>query len=100
VLATLLGQIEVGCADRFAGLLLSHDFEKLDWMDMHTPLDSSYFKGASSPALLDETISALFDRITSQIPDRDALIARHCRWIAIAGNPDGRSYRNLVSKSL
>jgi fatty-acyl-CoA synthase len=82
VLATLLAQIEVGCADRFAGLLLSHDFEKLDWMDMHTPLDSSYFKGASSPALLDETISALFDRITGQIPDRDALIARHqgIRW--------------------
>ena len=49
---------------------------------MHTRLESSYFKGASSPGLLDETIGDLFDRIAHEYPDRDALIARHqaVRW--------------------
>jgi fatty-acyl-CoA synthase len=51
-------------------------------MDKDTRLELSYFKGAITPGLLDETIGDLFDRIAGQYPGQDALIVSHqgIRW--------------------
>ncbi len=48
----------------------------------NTLMQNSYFKGADTPALLNETIGACFKRIASQYPEREALVVRHqgIRW--------------------
>ena len=45
-------------------------------------MKNSYFKGASDPGLVDETIGRFFDRIASRFPDQPALVVRHqgIRW--------------------
>jgi fatty-acyl-CoA synthase len=45
-------------------------------------MKNSYFRGESSPELIDETIGECFDRIATRFPDRDALVVRHqdIRW--------------------
>ncbi len=45
-------------------------------------MKNSYFKGASDPGLVDETIGRFFDRIAGRFPDQPALIVRHqdIRW--------------------
>jgi len=45
-------------------------------------MKNSYFKGASAPALVNETIGQFFDRIVKQYPEREALVVRHqgIRW--------------------
>jgi fatty-acyl-CoA synthase len=45
-------------------------------------MKKSYFEGASSPALLSETIGRYFDRIAGEYPDQPALVVRHqdIRW--------------------
>lgn len=45
-------------------------------------MKKSYFKGASAPDLIDETIADCFDRIAAKYPDREALVVRHqgIRW--------------------
>jgi len=45
-------------------------------------MKNSYFKGATDPGLLDDTIGQFFGRIAQQHPDQDALIVRHqgVRW--------------------
>lgn len=45
-------------------------------------MENSYFKGASTPDLIDETVAVCFDRIAGQYPDSDALVVRHqqIRW--------------------
>jgi len=61
---------------------LNHSRAGVDQPQDITRMIESYFKGASTPGLLDETIPDCFDRIASQFPDRDALIVRHqdIRW--------------------
>ena len=51
-------------------------------MDMETKLAQSYFRGASEPPLIDETIGARLARTISLFPDREALVSRHqgIRW--------------------
>ena len=45
-------------------------------------MKNSYFKGASDPGLVDETIGRFFDRIANRYPDQPALVVRHqgIRW--------------------
>ncbi|MBT8053226.1 MAG: AMP-binding protein [Xanthomonadales bacterium] len=45
-------------------------------------MKKSYFKGAGSPPLIEETIGECFERISARFPERDALIVRHqgIRW--------------------
>jgi fatty-acyl-CoA synthase len=45
-------------------------------------VDKSYFRGPSEPALINETIGALFDRIARKFPDREALVVcqQDVRW--------------------
>ena len=40
-------------------------------------MKNSYFKGGTTPPLIEETIGACFQRTASRFPDRDALIVRH-----------------------
>jgi fatty-acyl-CoA synthase len=40
-------------------------------------MTKSYFKGADTPPLINETIGACFERIAAQYPDREALVVRH-----------------------
>jgi fatty-acyl-CoA synthase len=45
-------------------------------------MKNSYFKGASDPGLVDETIGRFFDRVSETYPDQTALVVRHqdVRW--------------------
>jgi len=45
-------------------------------------MKNSYFKGATDPGLVDQTIGRFFDRIAERYPDQDALIVKHqgVRW--------------------
>jgi fatty-acyl-CoA synthase len=49
---------------------------------MNHRLEESYFKGASAPGLVEETIGERFDRTVRRYPDREALVVRHqgIRW--------------------
>jgi len=49
---------------------------------MKSELETSYFKGANTPELLDQPIGDLFDRVASRFPGREALVVRHqgIRW--------------------
>ena len=49
---------------------------------MNSKLEISYFKGANTPELLDQTIGDLFDHVTGRFPAREALVVRHqrIRW--------------------
>ena len=49
---------------------------------MKSELEKSYFKGANTPELLDQTIGDLFDRVAARFPGREALVVRHqgIRW--------------------
>jgi fatty-acyl-CoA synthase len=51
-------------------------------MDMQAHLETSYFKGADSPPLIDITIGDYLDEIAARFPDREALVSRHqgIRW--------------------
>ena len=51
-------------------------------MDMEIKLAQSYFRGASEPPLIDETIGERLTRTISLYPDREALVSRHqgIRW--------------------
>ena len=40
-------------------------------------MKNSYFKGGTTPPLIEETIGTCFQRTASRFPDRDALIVRH-----------------------
>ena len=49
---------------------------------MNSKLEISYFKGANTPELLDQTIGDLFDHVTGRFTAREALGVRHqrIRW--------------------
>jgi len=48
----------------------------------NTVMQNSYFRGADSPDLIQETIGECFERIAEQYPEREALVVRHqdVRW--------------------
>jgi fatty-acyl-CoA synthase len=45
-------------------------------------MDTSYFRGATAPPLIDETVGACLQRVARKFPDREALVVRHqgIRW--------------------
>ena len=45
-------------------------------------MEKSYFKGASEPPLIEETIGTCFARVAANFPNREALVVRHqgIRW--------------------
>ena len=51
-------------------------------MDTQTRLQTSYFRGAERPALLETTIGDCLDDIAARYPHREALVVRHqrIRW--------------------
>jgi fatty-acyl-CoA synthase len=51
-------------------------------MNTAKPLQTSYFRGASAPDLLEKTIGQQFDEIAGRFPDHTALVCRHqgVRW--------------------
>jgi fatty-acyl-CoA synthase len=51
-------------------------------MDTQTRLQTSYFRGAEQPPLLDATIGDCLDDVAARFPHREALVVRHqgIRW--------------------
>jgi len=51
-------------------------------MSDNVDMKNSYFRGADTPPLIDETIGACFERIAAQNPGNEALVVRHqgVRW--------------------
>jgi fatty-acyl-CoA synthase len=45
-------------------------------------MDTSYFRGATVPPLIDETVGACLQRVARKFPEREALVVRHqgVRW--------------------
>ncbi len=46
-------------------------------MDTETRLQTSYFRGADEPALIESTIGDYFDRVAERFENREALVVRH-----------------------